>query len=76
MIDWEQALNPEQLAVVQNGDGHCLVLAGAGSGKTRAITYRVGYLLEKGVAPENILLALKISNPSMTPSLEISMIVP
>lgn len=56
MIDYEKELNPEQLNVVLNGDGACLVLAGAGSGKTRTITYRVAYLLEKGINPENILL--------------------
>ncbi len=56
MINFEQDLNKEQLAVVQSGDGPCLVLAGAGSGKTRTITYRVAYLLEKGVPPEQILL--------------------
>jgi len=56
MINFEQELNAEQLTVVKNGDGPCLVLAGAGSGKTRTITYRVAYLIEKGISPENILL--------------------
>lgn len=56
MIDFSSELNQEQLAVVYQGDGPCLVLAGAGSGKTRTITYRVAYLLEQGVSPENILL--------------------
>lgn len=56
MIDYKRDLNSEQLAVVRSGDGPCLVLAGAGSGKTRAITYRVAYLLQQGAKPENILL--------------------
>lgn len=56
MIDFEKELNKEQLDVVLHGDGSCLVLAGAGSGKTRAITYRVAYLLEQGVDPVSILL--------------------
>lgn len=56
MIDFEKELNSEQLEVVKNGDGPCLVLAGAGSGKTRAITYRVAYLLERGIKPDSILL--------------------
>ncbi|HWQ99334.1 MAG TPA: ATP-dependent helicase [Candidatus Methylomirabilis sp.] len=55
-IDYAKELNQEQLSVVLNGDGACLVLAGAGSGKTRTITYRVAYLLEQGVDPSSILL--------------------
>jgi len=56
MIDFKKELNKEQLDVVQNGDGPCLVLAGAGSGKTRTITYRVAHLLSQGVDPKQILL--------------------
>lgn len=55
-IDYARELNQEQLEVVLKGDGPCLVLAGAGSGKTRTLTYRVAYLLEHGVDPSSILL--------------------
>ncbi|OGH69379.1 MAG: hypothetical protein A2754_01245, partial [Candidatus Magasanikbacteria bacterium RIFCSPHIGHO2_01_FULL_47_8] len=56
MINFVEELNSEQLEVVHHGDGPCLVLAGAGSGKTRTIVYRVAYLLEQGIKPEHILL--------------------
>lgn len=55
-LNVQDNLNDEQRAVVLGGDGPCLVLAGAGSGKTHTIAYRVAHLLEKGVSPEEILL--------------------
>jgi DNA helicase-2/ATP-dependent DNA helicase PcrA len=55
-IDYEKELNEEQLAAVREGDGPCVVLAGAGSGKTRTIVYRVAWLIEHGVSPDAILL--------------------
>ncbi len=55
-INYNQELNTEQLEVVSEANGPCLVLAGAGSGKTRTIVYRVAYLIENGVDPQNILL--------------------
>jgi DNA helicase-2/ATP-dependent DNA helicase PcrA len=55
-IDYASYLNPEQLAAVTSGDGPSLVIAGAGSGKTRVVTYRVAYLLEKGIPPSRIML--------------------
>ena len=56
MTDWAKILNPEQLAAVTAGEGPTLVLAAAGTGKTRTLTHRVAWLLEQGEAPEGILL--------------------
>jgi DNA helicase-2/ATP-dependent DNA helicase PcrA len=57
MINYEKELNQEQLRVVLEERGPLLVIAGAGSGKTRTLTYRVAHLMESGVPPERILLA-------------------
>jgi DNA helicase II / ATP-dependent DNA helicase PcrA len=55
-IEYEKVLNPAQLASVTHESGPLLVIAGAGSGKTRTLTYRVAYLVENGVDPSSILL--------------------
>ena len=55
-VDYAAELNEQQLAAVTAPPGPILVIAGAGSGKTRTLTYRVSYLLENGIDPRNILL--------------------
>jgi DNA helicase-2/ATP-dependent DNA helicase PcrA len=55
-IRYETALNLSQLEAVTHTEGPLLVIAGAGSGKTRALTYRAAYLVEKGISPAAILL--------------------
>lgn len=55
-IDYEKALNPAQLEAVRTLEGPLLVVAGAGTGKTRTLVYRVARLVERGVAPQHILL--------------------
>ena len=54
--DYAQELNPQQLAAVEVVDGPALVIAGAGSGKTRVLVYRVARLIDMGVDPASILL--------------------
>ena len=55
-IDFEKSLNEDQYQAVTAPPGPALVLAGAGSGKTRTLTYRVAWLLKQGVRPSEILL--------------------
>src|SRR5205809_766599 len=60
-IDYAAELNEQQHAAVTAPPGPALVIAGAGSGKTRTLTYRVAYLLEQGI-PEDRILLLTFTN--------------
>src|SRR5215210_3573671 len=54
--DFSAELNPQQAAAATHGDGPLLIIAGAGTGKTRTLVYRVAHLIERGVRPDRILL--------------------
>jgi DNA helicase-2/ATP-dependent DNA helicase PcrA len=54
--DFAAELNPQQAAAATHGDGPLLIIAGAGTGKTRTLVYRVAHLIERGVPAERILL--------------------
>ena len=75
-IDFAAELNPQQLAVVRSKPGQALVIAGAGSGKTRTLTYRVAYLLQNHIAATNILLLTFTNKASREMMERVEMLLP
>jgi DNA helicase-2/ATP-dependent DNA helicase PcrA len=68
-IEFERELNEEQLRAVQAPDGPVLIIAAAGTGKTRTLTYRVAWLVEQGIDPRRVLL-LTFTNKAAREMLE------
>ena len=62
MVDWRDELNEQQLRAVSYDEGPLLVLAGAGSGKTRVLTYRVAWLIDQDKAKAEEVLLLTFTN--------------
>ena len=60
-MNLDELLNPSQKAAVEYNEGASVIVAGAGSGKTRVLTYKIAYLLEQGMMAYNI-LALTFTN--------------
>jgi DNA helicase-2/ATP-dependent DNA helicase PcrA len=75
-IDFEQDLNAQQLRVATAGAGPMLVLAGAGSGKTRTLTYRVAHLVAQGIDPHRILLLTFTNKASREMLFRVAALVP
>ena len=66
------ALNPDQARAVTFGDSPLLVIAGAGTGKTRTLVHRVAFLIERGVAPERIITATEARLPAASDTADIN----